>query len=74
MGDTIEEMDIEKETKDNKKDFLENKIRLPDSKDIEEMNKLGLKKISSKREGDRVGIDYVIRLLIINTRKIKKQN
>ena len=53
MGDNIEDMDIETTTKDNKTDFLENKIRLPDSEDIEQMNKLGLIKISSKRQGDR---------------------
>ena len=52
MGDTIEDMDIEKEQKD-KIEFLENKIGLPDRKVIEEMNKLGLNKISSKRKGDR---------------------
>ena len=40
MGNFIEDMDIEIEQKDNKIDFLENKIRLPDSKSIEEMNKL----------------------------------
>ena len=33
--------------------FVENKIELPDSKDAEEMNKIGLKKISSKRKGER---------------------
>ena len=31
-------MDIEIEQKDNKKEFLENKIGLPDSKVIEETN------------------------------------
>ena len=40
MGDTIEDMDFEIEQKDNKIDFLQNKITLPDRKVIEEMNKL----------------------------------
>ena len=34
-------MDLEIEQKDNKTEFLENKIRSPDCKIIEEMNKLG---------------------------------
>ena len=42
MGGTIEDMDIEIEQKDNKTDFLENKIGLADYKVIEEMNWLGL--------------------------------
>ena len=46
-------MDIEKAQKDNKIEFLENKIGLPDSKVIEEMNGLGLNKISSKKS-DRI--------------------
>ena len=53
MGDTFEDVDIEIEQKDNKKEFLESKIGLPDCKIIEEMNKLGLNRISSKRKGDR---------------------
>ena len=53
MGDTIEDMDIETEQKDNKIEFLEKKIRLPDYKVIEERNRLGLNKISFKRKGDR---------------------
>ena len=32
MRDTIEDMDIEIEQRDNKLEFLENKIRLPDCK------------------------------------------
>ena len=44
MGVTIEDMDIEIEQKGNNKDFLENKIRLPDSKVIEKINRLGFKK------------------------------
>ena len=41
MGDTIEDMNTEVEQKDNKKQFFKNKIGLPDSKIVEEMNKLG---------------------------------
>ena len=54
MGDTIKDMHIEVEQKNNKIEFSENKIGLPDSKVIEEMNRLGLKKISSKRRSDRI--------------------
>ena len=54
MGDTIEDMDREKEHKYNKIEFLENKIGIPDCKVIEEMNKLGFKKniIWKKRRQD----------------------
>ena len=51
MGDTIEDMDIEKERKNEKVGIFE-KIGVPDSKFIEEMNKLGLGKLSSKTSGD----------------------
>ena len=54
MGDTIEHMDIEIEQKDNKTEFLENKIGLTVCKVFEEMNKLGLNKVSSKRKGNRI--------------------
>ena len=54
MGDTIEDMDIEIEQKDNKVGFSEIKIGLPDCKFIEQINGLGLNKISSKRKGDRI--------------------
>ena len=40
MGDTISDMDIEMEQKDNKKQVLEDKIAIPDSKIVEEMNRL----------------------------------
>ena len=50
MGETIEDMDIEIEQKDSKIEFLENKIGLPDTKVNEEMNRLGLNKISSERK------------------------
>ena len=35
-------------------DFLEVKIRLPDSKVIEEVNRLGLNKMSFKRKGEKI--------------------
>ena len=54
MGDTFEDMDIEIEQKYKKLKFLRNKIGLPDCKVIEEMDKLGPNKISSKRKGDRI--------------------
>ena len=44
----------EMEQKDNKIEFLENKIGLPDSKVFEKMNRLGLNKISSKRKSHRI--------------------
>ena len=45
MGDKIEDMDIEREHKDNKTEFLENKKGLPGSKFVEEINKLGFEKM-----------------------------
>ena len=54
MGDTIEDTDKKWEQKGNRIQFLENKIGLPDCKVIEEMNRLGLNKKSSKRKGDRI--------------------
>ena len=45
LGDTIEDMDLEIGQKDNKVDLSENKIGLPDSKGIEETNKLRLNEI-----------------------------
>ena len=48
MGDTNKNMDKEMKQKDNEMEFLENKIGLPDFKGIEELNRLGLIKISSK--------------------------
>ena len=54
MGDTIEDMQIEIEQKDNKIEFFENKIGLSGSKDLEEMNRWGLNKISYKRKTDRI--------------------
>ena len=49
MGDTIEHMDLEIEQKDSKTIVLENKLGLPDSKIIEEMNNLELKSIIQKK-------------------------
>ena len=54
MGDTIEDMDIDTQQKDNEMEFLVGKIGLPDSKVFEEMNKLGTNKMSSKSKGDRI--------------------
>ena len=44
MGDTTEYVDLEMKQKDNEIEFLENKIGLPESKVIEQMNRLGVKK------------------------------
>ena len=49
MADTIEDMVEVMEQKNNKIEFLENKLRLPDSKVYEELNRIGLNKISSKK-------------------------
>ena len=54
MGDTINDMDIEIEQKDNKKNFLENQIGIADEKVVEEMYKLKLNKISNKEKNDRI--------------------
>ena len=54
MGDTINDMDIEKEQKDNKIRFLENKIGVSDDKVIEEMNSLNLNKIPDKEKNIRI--------------------
>ena len=60
MGNSTEDMELELEQKDKKSEFLENKRALPDSKVIEKMNRLGLKKVSSNRKGfgimDRLNI------------------
>ena len=49
MGDNSEDRAIEIEQK-NKREFLEKKIGLPDSKVIEERNKLGLKIIIQNKK------------------------
>ena len=53
MHDTIEDMDIGIEKKDEKNRIFRKK-RLPDSKFNDEMNKRGINKISSKRKSDRI--------------------
>ena len=54
MADTIADMDIEIKQKDNKIEFSEKKIRLPDSIG---MNRLGLNKLSSKENVVGLWID-----------------
>ena len=54
MGDTISDMTIELEQKDNKIQFLEDEIGTPDPKIVEEMNGLDLNKISSKDKCERI--------------------
>ena len=54
MGETISDMDIEIKRRDNKIQFLENKIGITDSKVIEEMKRLDLNKISCKEQNDRI--------------------
>ena len=49
MGDNFQDMDIEIQKKDNKIEILESKKGLPDSKVIEKMNILRLKKTTSKK-------------------------
>ena len=50
MGETISDMDIEIEQKDNKMQLLEHKVGIPDSKVIEEMNRLDLNKKSCEQK------------------------
>ena len=54
MGETIEDMDVEIEQKDNRKKFLENKKGFPGGKILETMNNLGVKRISSKRKRNSI--------------------
>ena len=54
MGDTINDMDLEIEQKDNKISFLENKIGVTDDSVIEEVNRLDLNKISDKEKNIRI--------------------
>ena len=49
-------MDIALEQKDNKIQFLEVKIGIPDSKIVEEMSRLDLNNLSSKNKNDRIMI------------------
>ena len=53
IGETISDMDIEIEQKDNKVQFLEDKLGIPDSKVIEEMKRLDLNKTSCNEKNDR---------------------
>ena len=71
-GDTIEDMDKETEQKDNKIEFIENKIELPDCKDIEKLNKLRLNRISSKTKCDRI-ID-TLKNSLKNHKNLKEKN
>ena len=54
MGETLSDKDIEMKQKDNKIQILENKIGIPDSKLIEDMNRLDLNKISCKEKNERI--------------------
>ena len=58
MRETISDVDKEIEQKDNNLLFLKDKIGLPDSKVTEEMNRLGLNKVSSKEKINRVVNKY----------------
>ena len=71
MGDKISDMDIELEQKDNKIQFLEDKVGIPDSKIDEEMNRLDLNKISSKDNIDRIMNRFKKHLKIVNICKNK---
>ena len=53
MGETLSDLDIELEQKDNKILFLEDEIGIPDSKIVEEMNRLDSNKPSSKDKCER---------------------
>ena len=50
MGDTIKDMDIEIEQKDNKISFLENRIGVTVDKVVEAMNRLDINKISNSEK------------------------
>ena len=54
MGETISDMDVELEQKDNKVQFLEDKITIAEPKFVGEMNRLDLNKISSKDKCDKL--------------------
>ena len=54
MGDTINDMDVEIEQKDNKISFLENKRGVTDDKIVEEMKRLDLNKITDKEKNNRI--------------------
>ena len=50
MRDTVKDMGKEMEQKDDKIEFLKNKIGLPDCKIVEQKNKMGLNKTSWKEK------------------------
>ena len=54
MGETISDIDMEIEQNDNKIHFLEDKIGIPKSKVLEEINRSDLKKISCKGKKYRI--------------------
>ena len=54
MGETISDLDVEIEQKDNKIQFLKDKLGIPDSKVREEMKRSLLNKISCKEKNDRI--------------------
>ena len=72
MGETLSDMDTALEQKDNKIQFLEDKIVITDSKDIEEVNRLDLNKISSKENSCRI-MNRLIKTLT-NHKYIKNWN
>ena len=57
MGETIEDTDIEIDQKYGKKEFFEKKIRLPDSKYVEEIKNLGSKEDHPKEKVIGLWID-----------------
>ena len=54
MGETISDMDTKIEQKDDKIQFLEDKIGIPYSKVVEEVNRLDSNKISSEDKCDKI--------------------
>ena len=66
-------MDTEIKQKDNKREFLENKQGLPDSKVTEGMNNLAMKNLSSKKNDDRIMDRINILLSNPENKKKKKQ-
>ena len=71
MEETLSNMNIELEGKDNKTQFLEGKLGMPDSKKVEEMNRLDLNKTSSKDRTNTIMNWLKKHLLIVNKLKIK---
>ena len=54
MGETISDMEVELEQNDNKTQTIEDKIKIPDSKVIEEMYRLNLNTKSNNEKNDRI--------------------